>query len=109
VVREIADVFRREDPRLIVQKGDGLIVTCSISPRCVRPFAARCKCDLIVLLSRHFPGPVYSQHSAAILSGRCRRSIFNINGYPAAAAVGDGERSSQGSGNRGKRVNTART
>lgn len=61
VVREIAEVFREDDPRLIVQKGDALSLSFGEFRRAaIDRLQIDCH-ELIVLLSRNFPGPAYQQ------------------------------------------------
>ena len=61
VIQEIADVLRQDDPRLVVQEGDGLAVSFSEFRRlAIHHLQADCN-DLVVLLSKDFSGPVYSQ------------------------------------------------
>ena len=61
IVHEIADVFRSDDPRLIVQKGDALSLSLAQFRRAAFYHLQRDSNYLIVLLSKDFPGPVYSQ------------------------------------------------
>jgi hypothetical protein len=61
LVREIAHVFRQDDPRLIVQEGDGLSLSFPEFRRLAFHHLQTDCNDLIVLLSGDFPGPVFRQ------------------------------------------------
>jgi hypothetical protein len=61
VVREIADVFRQDDPRLIVQEGDSLSFSFPEFRRHAIHHLQTDRNDLIVLLNKDFPGPGYRQ------------------------------------------------
>ena len=61
VVQEIAEAFRQDDPRLTVQEGDGLSLSFPEFRRlAIHRLQTDCN-DLIVLLSKDYPGPVYRQ------------------------------------------------